>query len=213
MQNSGIQIKITAAGSLGGLLALKEGHADMAGIHLLDDKTGEYNDPFIRQILPGIKVAVVHLANRTQGFMVAAGNPKNIVSPEDLRRSDVTFVNRQKGSGTRVWLDYKLREMGILPAGIKGYSKELDTHLAVALSVSRGEADVALGIQAAASSCGLTFIPFTKERFDLVIPAKNFNSPPFIKLLNIIRSQEFKQVVGEMGGYDTSQTGETVFIG
>jgi len=207
-----IQIQMTAAGSLGGLLAIQEGNADMAGIHLLDEETGEYNYPYIKHTLQGLEVAVVHLADRTQGFMVAKGNPKKFLTLEDLKRQDIVFVNRQKGSGTRVWLDYKLRELGILPNSIKGYMRELDTHLAVAMSIVRGDSDVGLGIQAAAFSCNLDFIPATKERFDLVIPIKKYNTPTFASLIEIIQSSEFKKVVNEMGGYDTNQTGDTVFV-
>jgi molybdate-binding protein/DNA-binding transcriptional regulator YhcF (GntR family) len=210
--NPEITVQITPAGSLGGLLAIQEGKADIAGIHLLDEETGEYNYPYIRHTLQGIEVAVVHLADRVQGFMVAKGNPKNITGLEDLSRADVTFSNRQKGSGTRVWLDYKLRELGILPHSIKGYARELDTHIAVAMSIVRGEADVALGIQAAANSCNLDFLPATKERFDLVIPVNNYRSQLFAPILDIIQSDEFKKVVDEMGGYDTAQTGDTVFV-
>jgi putative molybdopterin biosynthesis protein len=144
--------------------------------------------------------------------MVAKGNPKNILGLEDLKRSDIVFINRQKGSGTRVWLDYKLRELGIQPSTIKGYERELDTHLAVAMSIVRGEADVALGIQAAAHSCNLDFLPATSERFDLVIPMDRYQSPLFAPLLESIRSDEFKKVVNEMGGYDISETGKTAFI-
>jgi len=211
-KNPDIQIQMTAAGSLGGLLAIQEGNADMAGIHLLDEETGEYNYPYIKHTLQGLEVAVVHLADRTQGFMVAKGNPKKFLTLEDLKRQDIVFVNRQKGSGTRVWLDYKLRELGILPNSIKGYMRELDTHLAVAMSIVRGDSDVGLGIQAAAFSCNLDFIPATKERFDLVIPIKKYNSPTFASLIEIIQSSEFKKVVNEMGGYDTNQTGDTVFV-
>jgi molybdate-binding protein/DNA-binding transcriptional regulator YhcF (GntR family) len=211
-KNPELTVEVTAAGSLGGLLAIQEGSADIAGIHLLDEETGQYNYPYIKHTLQGIEVAVVHLANRTQGLMVPKGNPKHILGIEDLKRGDVTFANRQKGSGTRVWLDYKLREMGIQPNSIKGYSHELETHLAVAMSIVKGEADTGLGIQAAANSCNLDFIPVTSERFDLVIPLKNYQSPLFAPLLEIIRSDEFKRVVDEMGGYDTSQTGETTFV-
>jgi putative molybdopterin biosynthesis protein len=210
--NPDISVQITPAGSLGGLLAIQEGTADMAGIHLLDEETGEYNYPYIKHTLQGMEVAVVRLADRIQGFMVAKGNPKHIVGLEDLKRSDITFVNRQKGSGTRVWLDYKLREIGVLPHSIKGYTRELDTHIAVAMSIVRGEADVALGIQAAANSCNLDFVPLTKERFDLVIPVSNYRSQLFQPLLTIIKSEEFRKIVNEMGGYDTAQTGDTVFI-
>jgi molybdate-binding protein/DNA-binding transcriptional regulator YhcF (GntR family) len=211
-KNPDILVQLTPAGSLGGLLAIQAGKADMAGIHLLDEETGEYNYPYVKHTLPNTEVAVVHLADRIQGLMVVQGNPKNIKGIEDLRRPDIVFSNRQKGSGTRVWLDYKLRELGIIPNQIKGYDRELDTHLAVAMTIVRGEADVALGIQAAANSCSLHFIPVTKERFDLVIPIDNYRGPLFAPLLEIISSEEFKQVVNNMGGYDTSQTGDTVFI-
>jgi molybdate-binding protein/DNA-binding transcriptional regulator YhcF (GntR family) len=211
-ENPEITIQITAAGSLGGLLAIQEGKADMAGIHLLDEETGEYNYPYVEKVLQNMEVAVVHLADRIQGLMVLKGNPNHILTLEDLKRPGVTFVNRQKGSGTRVWLDYKLRELGILPLTIKGYEREMDTHLAVALSILKGEADVGLGIQAAATSCGLDFIPATKERFDLVIPINNYRSQTFAPILRIVQSEEFKRVVKEMGGYDTSQTGETVLV-
>ncbi len=210
--NPEIDIQVTPAGSLGGLLAIQEGKADMAGTHLLDEETGEYNYPHIKHTLQGIEVAVVHLVDRIQGFMTARGNPKNFKGLEDLNRSDITFVNRQKGSGTRVWLDYKLREMGVQPHTIKGYNRELDTHIAVAMSIVRGEADVALGIQAAANSCNLDFLAATRERFDLVIPVSNYRSQLFAPVLEIIRSSEFKKIVDEMGGYDTSQTGDTDFV-
>ena len=207
-----ITVQTTPAGSLGGLLAIQEGNADMAGIHLLDEETGEYNYPYIEHTLQGIEVAVIHLADRIQGLMVLKGNPSHIQGVEDLNRKDIIFSNRQKGSGTRVWLDYKLRELGIMPHTIKGYDRELDTHLEVAMSIVRGEADTGLGIQAAANSCNLDFIPVTKERFDLVIPMDNYRSQLFTPLLQIIRSEEFKNVVNEMGGYDTSQTGKTVIL-
>jgi putative molybdopterin biosynthesis protein len=144
--------------------------------------------------------------------MVAKGNPKHIVSLEDFKRPDITIVNRQKGSGTRIWLDYKLRELGIQPNSVKGYNRELDTHLAVGNAIVNGDADVGLGIQAAAGSCNLDFIPCTKEKFDLVIPVDRYQSPLFAPLQEIIKSEEFKKVVDEMGGYDTSQMGETAFI-
>jgi len=212
-KNPGIEVQLTCAGSLGGLLAIQEGKADLAGIHLLDEETGEYNYPYVKHILQNIAVVVIHLADRIQGLMVAKGNPKRIQGLEDLARSDIVFVNRQKGSGTRVWLDYRLRELGILPSAICGYSRELDTHLAVGTCIARGEADAGMGIQAAAISCNLDFIPLTSEKFDLIIPEERYHSPIFASLMEIIESEEFKRVVKEMGGYDTSHTGETVLIG
>lgn len=207
-----ISVQVTYAGSLGGLIALQEGRADLAGIHLLDEETGEYNYPYVRHILPGMEVAIVHLAYRIQGLMFAKGNPKQVRGLDDLKRSDITFVNRQKGSGTRVSLDYRLRELGIAPHNVKGYDREMDTHLAVAMSIARGEADVSLGIEAAAHACDIDFLPVTKERFDLVIPAENYHSRQLSPLLAIIKSGEFRKVVTEMGGYDTSQTGTTTFV-
>jgi len=207
-----ISVQVTYAGSLGGLIALQEGRADLAGIHLLDEETGEYNYPYVRHLLPGMEVAIVHLAYRIQGLMFAKGNPKQVRGLDDLKRSDITFINRQKGSGTRVSLDYRLRELGIAPHNVKGYDREMDTHLAVAMSIARGEADVGLGIEAAAHACDIDFLPITKERFDLVIPAENYHSRRLSPLLAIIKSGEFRKVVTEMGGYDTSQTSTTAFV-
>ena len=211
-KNPEISVQVTCAGSLGGLIALQEGRADLAGIHLLDEETGEYNYRYVKHILPGMEVAIVHLAYRIQGLMFAKGNPKQVRGLEDLKRPDITFINRQKGSGTRVSLDYRLRELGIAPHNVKGYDREMDTHLAVAMSIARGEADVGLGIEAAVHACDIDFLPITKERFDLVIPAENYHSQRLSPLLAIIESGEFRKVVTEMGGYDTSQTGTTTFV-
>jgi molybdate-binding protein/DNA-binding transcriptional regulator YhcF (GntR family) len=207
-----VEYQITHAGSLGGLIALQEGRAHLAGIHLLDEETGEYNYPYVKRILPGREVAVVHLAYRIQGLMFIRGNPKRIKGIEDLRRSDITFVNRQKGAGTRVLLDIHLRQLGISSSSIKGYDRELDTHLAVGLSVAKGEADTALGIEAAARSCNLDFIPLFRERYDLVMPATVYRSQLLSPLLSTVNSDEFKAVVDKAGGYDTSQTGTTAFL-
>ncbi|MFC1966899.1 substrate-binding domain-containing protein [Chloroflexota bacterium] len=208
-----INIEVTHAGSLGGLIALQEERSDLAGIHLLDEETGEYNYPYVKHILTGREMAIVHLAYRIQGLLFAEGNPKQIKSLEDLRRTNITFVNRQNGSGTRVLLDLKLRQNGILPSEINGYERELDTHLAVATSIARGEADVGLGIEAAARACTLGFLPLFREKYDLVIPEKNFRSKLLSPLLEIINSNEFRNVVTRVGGYDTSQTGATTFCG
>lgn len=206
-------IEVAHAGSLGGLIALQEERAHLAGIHLLDEETGEYNYPYIKRILPGRELAIVHLAYRIQGLMFAAENPKQIKELDDLRRKDINFINRQRGSGTRVLLDLKLREIGILPHEIKGYDDELDTHLSVALAIAHGKADVGLGIEAAARSCGLGFLPLFRERYDLVMLKKDYQSLLFTPFLEIITSEEFRKVVNRVGGYDTSQTGLTAFFG
>ena len=211
-ENKKLKIQVTHAGSLGGLIAIQEERAHLAGIHLLDEETGEYNYPFIKRVLPGREVAIVHLAYRIQGLMFAPGNPKNIKGITYLKRPDVTFVNRQQGAGTRVLLDIQLRHLGISPKDIKGYERELDTHLAVGLSIAHGEADVALGIEAAARSCNIDFLPLFRERYDLVIPIANYRSNLLSSLLRMVVSEEFKTVVNKAGGYDTSQTGATSFL-
>jgi molybdate-binding protein/DNA-binding transcriptional regulator YhcF (GntR family) len=212
-KNPEVKIDVTYAGSLGGLIALQEGRADLAGIHLLDAETGEYNYPYVKHLLPGREVAIVHLAYRIQGLMFAAGNPKRIKGIEDLKRPDVTLVNRQKGSGTRILLDQELRQLGIAPSGVKGYTHEVDTHLAVARGIAKDEADVGLGIEAAARACHIDFLPLYREKYDLVIPMENHRSKKLAPLLKVIASKDFRQAVTEAGGYDTSQTGTTPFVG
>lgn len=212
-KNPEIKIDVTYAGSLGGLIALQEGRADLAGIHLLDAETGEYNYPYVKHLLPGREMAIVHLAYRIQGLMFAAGNPKQIKSIEDLRRPDVTLVNRQNGSGTRILLDQELRQLGITPSEIKGYTDEVDTHLAVARGIAQGEAHVGLGIEAAARACHIDFLPLYRERYDLVIPIENYKNKKLAPLLKVIASKDFRKAVTEAGGYDTSQSGTTTFVG
>lgn len=204
--------QVSCAGSLGGLIALQQGGADLAGIHLLDEETGEYNYPYVKHILPGVKVTVVHLAYRAQGFMLPRGNPKHFKGLEDLRRSDFTMINRQKGSGTRILLDLKLHKLGIQPDEIKGYHNEQDTHMAIATALTEGKADVGLGIEAAARSCNLDFIPLFRERYDLVMPVEKYKSKPVSFLINIAKSRDFKKAVNQIGGYDTSETGNVNFI-
>jgi putative molybdopterin biosynthesis protein len=199
-------------GSLGGLIALQEEKAELAGTHLLDEETGEYNLPFIKRILTGREVAVVNLVYRIQGMMVASKNPRKIKSMADLRRNEITYINRQKGSGTRVLLDMQLKRLGIAPFEIKGYDIELDTHLAVGSAIAQGKADAGLGIEAAARSCGLDFLPLFRERYDLVIPGQIYRSELLAPMLEIINSDEFKRIVNKVDGYDTSETGSTSFV-
>jgi molybdate-binding protein/DNA-binding transcriptional regulator YhcF (GntR family) len=207
-----IETEVTHAGSLGGLIALQEERADLAGTHLLDEETGEYNYPYIKRILPGREIAIVNLSFRIQGLMFAPDNPRKIKGLDDLRRPDIVFVNRQKGSGTRVLLDLQLKHRGISPVDVRGYEVEFDTHLAVASHISHGNADVGLGIEAAARSCNLEFMPMFRERYDLVIPMANYRSQLLAPMLQIIGSDEFKKIVDGVGGYDTSQTGTTIFL-
>ena len=207
-----INIEVNNAGSLGGLIALQEEKADLAGIHLLDEETGEYNYPYVKHILPGREVAIVNLVYRVQGLMFYRGNPKQIKGLEDLSRPDISIINRQQGSGTRVLLDFKLRQSGITPSEVGGYEREMDTHLEVAAAIADGAADVGLGIEAAANACNLGFLPLFRERYDLVIPMANYRSKLLSPLLEAIASREFTEVVTSAGGYDTSQTGAATFV-
>ena len=211
-RDADLNFDVIHAGSLGGLIALQEERADLAGTHLLDEETGEYNDPYVKRILTGRRMVIINLVHRVQGLIYAAGNPKHIETLADLLRPDVTFVNRQKGSGTRVLLDLRLKSDGLDPAKIKGYTLELDTHLAVASHVSRGQADVGLGIEAAARSNNLGFTPLFRERYDLVLSREVYDEPRMAALLETIPSPEFKAIIDRVGGYDTSHTGETRFI-
>jgi putative molybdopterin biosynthesis protein len=197
-------------GSLGGLIALQRGEAHLAGTHLLDEETGIYNISSIKQELAGRETVLMNLVYREQGLIVAKGNPKQITSLTDLIRPDVVFVNRQRGSGTRVLLDYKLKTGHLDSAQIKGYERDEYTHTGVAAAVSSGAADVGLGIQAAAKALGLDFIPLLKEEYDLAIPRANYESDLLHPLLEVIRSQEFKTIVSALGGYDVTETGRVI---
>ncbi|MGH7433444.1 MAG: molybdopterin biosynthesis protein [Candidatus Methylomirabilales bacterium] len=205
-----LHLSSTNVGSLAGLLALKRAEAHMAGSHLLDEETGEYNLPYVARLLPGEKVVVLTLVHRDQGLILPKGNPKGITTLLDLVREDVAFVNRQKGAGTRILLDYRLKQLGIDPTRITGYEREEYTHLAVAAAVKAGVADVGLGILGAARALDLDFIPLLKERYDLIIPEPHYRDPLLTPLLDLITSEGFKQEVEALGGYDTSETGRVV---
>lgn len=198
----------THVGSLGGIMAIKENMTHIAGSHLLDPDTGEYNVRYIRQYLPGREIALITLAHRQQGFMVPAGNPKNIKNVHDLVRDDILFINRQAGSGTRVLLDYELAKAGLEGELVNGYDNEEYTHMSVAVAVLSGKADAGLGILAAARALQLDFIPVTEERYDLIVPEEYLSMPSIKQLLVIINSAAFKRMVEEMGGYSTRETGQ-----
>ncbi|ACB84043.1 molybdopterin biosynthesis protein [Natranaerobius thermophilus] len=195
-------------GSMGGLMALKRGEAHMAGVHLLDPETGEYNIPHIKKYLSDQDIILVNLAYREQGLLVAKDNPKNIYGLEDLKREDVKMVNRQKGAGTRILLDYKLEELGISSEQLTGYDREEVNHLSVAAAVNGGTADCGLGIRAAAEALDLDFIPVSKERYDIAIPRDFWDWEGIQHILKVIRSEEFKHSIDELSGYDLSASGE-----
>ncbi|NOZ51039.1 MAG: molybdopterin biosynthesis protein [Chloroflexi bacterium] len=201
-------LRSSHVGSLAGLLALGRGEAHIASAHLLDPATGIYNLSTLRQHLSHMPIIVLHFVERTQGLMVLPGNPKGIRTLHDLMRPDVSFVNRQAGSGTRVLLDYQLQQQGISADAIQGYERTEATHLAVAAAVKSSAADCALGILAAARSLHLDFLPLFQESYQLIIPQAFYHSELLAPLLDIIRSPRFAQTVAALGGYDVSRMGE-----
>jgi putative molybdopterin biosynthesis protein len=194
-------------GSQGGLIALKRGEAHLAGCHLLDPETGEYNLSYIRQYLSGVSVKVYGFVGREQGLMVRRGNPKGVKSLKDLSRTEIHFVNRQRGAGTRVLLEYQLSKMGISVEAINGYNLEEYTHLGVAAAVASGRADCGLGIPAAAHSLNLDFIPLFQETYQLIIPKIYAESDLLIPLFEVLEDQGFQQAIMKMPGYDVNQMG------
>ena len=208
--HSNLVLSSSHVGSMGGLMAIKKGVCHLAGSHLLDTEDGTYNISYIKKHLPDVRVRLVNLVFRDQGLIVARGNPKGIQGIEDLAREDITFINRQAGSGTRVLLDYNLQQLGIDSAGISGYETEEFTHMSVAVAVLGGTADAGLGIYAAAKALKLDFIPVVTEQYDLVIPQIYFESPNIKVLLETINTQAFKTRVEALGGYSTAITGEMI---
>lgn len=199
-------------GSLGGLMALKRGEAHIAGSHLLDEETGEYNVAFLKKYIADKRPVLVNLVYRVQGFIVPKGNPKGIRGFADLSRNDVVFVNRQAGAGTRLLTDLHLKRLKIDPLDVRGYGHEEYTHMGVASAVLTGAADTGLAILAAANALKLDFIPVGEERYDLVIPAEHLRNPMVGALLEIIRTDtQFKEAIEALGGYDTRDMGKVMW--
>ncbi len=201
-------------GSMGGLMALKRGEAHIAGTHLLDEQSGEYNIPYIKKFFSGQSMSLVNLVYRQQGLLVRKDNPKGIRGFEDLTRDDVTFINRQAGSGTRLLLDKHLREKMIDPKQVRGYERDEYTHMAVASSVLTGLADAGLAVLSSAKALGLEFIPVAEERYDLALPSVFLETDMIRALLRIIREDaEFRQIVEALGGYDARDMGKVLYQG
>jgi putative molybdopterin biosynthesis protein len=201
-------LSFSNVGSIGGLIALGRGSSHVAGCHLFDIKTGEYNLPYLHRYLPDLETIVVNLVYRDLGLILKPNNPLNINTIEDLAQPKIRIINRQEGSGTRILFDFELNRLGIDPNRINGYEKEVNTHNEVAMAVLSGEAEVGLGILSAAKMLGLEFVHITKERYDFVIRKENFSARPLTALLEVIRSQEFRDKVEQMGGYDTRDCGQ-----
>lgn len=197
-------------GSIGGLIALGRGSSHIASCHLLDPDTGEYNLPYLPRYLPDLETTAINLIYRDLGLILKSGNPLDIAGIEDMVRPKIRIINRQEGSGTRIFFDFELKRLGIDPNRINGYEKQVNTHAEVATAVLSGVADVGLGILSAAKMLGLEFIHITRERYDLVIPEENLSAKPVGALLEVIRSQEFRRKVEQMGGYDTRDSGKII---
>jgi putative molybdopterin biosynthesis protein len=209
--NHSIQIQPTYIGSLEGLMMLYRGQCDIAAIHLLDPISQKYNLPFINQLFVHEKISLIRFASREQGLIVAKGNPKNIQDIESLNRKDVTFVNRQKGSGTRFLLDSLLAKFKIAPQSITGYEQEEWNHISAASYINKGVADVTFGIHAAASQLGLDFIPIANEQFDFVFKWTDENSEILTNLLALLQDATLKKALNIHLGYDLQQLGEKIF--
>lgn len=210
-RSNGLRVLRAYTGSYSSLVSLYYGKVQVATAHLWDGDTGQYNAPYVRRLLPGIPTVIIHLAYRMQGFYVAKGNPKNIQTWTDLKRPDITMINREKGAGSRVLLDEHLRLLGIDSRTIKGYLRESQSHLAVASTVGRGAADVALGNEKIASQVeSIDFIPLQKERYELVIKKEDLYMPSIQMMLDVLRSEDYKNEVIGIGGYDVSEMGNIV---
>jgi len=206
-RDSRVHLSSSNVGSLGGIMAVRRGQTHLAGSHLLDTESGDYNFSYIARYLKGVPVRVVQLAMREQGLLVSPGNPLNLQGVEDLLRPDVRFVNRQAGSGTRILLDYQLERLGLSPDAIQGYDEDEFTHMAVAVNVLSGRAQAGMAIYAAAKALGLDFIPVARERYDLIVPEAEWEDPKIRMLLDIVGSAEFRRMVEALGGYDVSGSG------
>ena len=190
---------------------MNEGYTDIAWSHLLDPKTGEYNIPFLPQYLPNVKPVVVNLFRRDLGFVVAPKNPFQIRGFEDLTQKGIRFVNRQKGSGTRVLLDQHLKRLQISPAKINGYRKEVYTHFEVGLSILSKEADVGVATIAISKLLGLRFIPITQESFDMILDQSTFFEKGVQAFMEVLNSHEFRNRVEKLGSYDFKNSGKVLY--
>lgn len=206
-RDSRIHLSSSNVGSLGGLMALRRRQTHFAGSHLLDTQIGEYNYSYVERYLKGIPVRLVQLAMREQGLIVAKGNPKGITGIKDLFRPDVVFINRQAGSGTRILFDYSIQQVGLRSDQINGYEQEEFTHMGVAIGVLSGRADVGMAIYSSARALDLEFIPFARERYDLVIAESALSDFKMKTTLDIIASDSFRRKVTSMGGYDVLNSG------
>ena len=209
-KNHNVYMSSTHVGSMGGVMAIRRGEAHAAGIHLLDTETGEYNRSYIRKYFPHGGVYLVRCVGRQQGLMLQKDNPLSIQSFSDIARDGVRYVNRQKGSGTRVLMDYLCGKYSVDPAGIYGYDREEMTHNAVAVQIASDSADAGMGIYSTAKLYDLDFIPVCVEEYDLLIPEKAWTTTAVRQLIDVLKSPAFAERITEMGGYTLDHPGEII---
>ena len=208
MRNPDTDLMSTHVGSLSGIIAVSKGITDLSTTHILDEAEGVYNIPAILKYIPDRPWSLIHIAKRMQGLLVRKGNPKNIKDVTDLQRNDILFVNRQSGSGTRILLDTLLKEKGIKRGAIRGYDREESTHTAVGVLVKEGIADAGIGIYAVSKLFSLDCIPIMEEDYDLLVAGEFMRDVRFARLMELIRSAEFRKRLDEIGGYNTKETGK-----
>ena len=209
LQQEGISAARTYLSSFEGLLSLYQGKTQVAACHLYDGE--EYNAPFVRTMMPGVKAALVNLTYRTQGFYVKKGNPKNICGWEDLGRDDIRVLNRRPGSSARILMDVQLKKLGIVPESVKGYDRIMKSHLTVAAAIAEGEADLAIGTERVSRQIdGIDFIPLLEERFDLVIRAGDLETDAVQRMLSVLRSGAFRKEIEAFSGNDYRDLGRII---
>lgn len=207
-----VRISSAHVGSMGGIMAIRRGEAHMAGSHLLDEASGEYNVSYIKRFLAGLPLQLINLCYREQGLIVAKGNPKNIRNFRDIAKGKHSFINRQNGAGTRLLTDKVLRDEGINQAEIYGYSHEEYTHMSVAAAVASGSVDTGMGIRAAANALNLDFVPIAEERYDLIVPQQHAGDPKIATILDLIEGdQAFHTAILALGGYNLRDCGKIMY--
>ncbi len=206
------QLQLGFSGSLGGLMALVDGNAELAGSHIWDPISGNYNEPIVRRLFPGKRVALVTVAHRSLGWMVPPGNPRQVRDIQDLIQNNIQFINRRAGSGTRIRLDGLLHEAGLNGESINGYADEAATHSEVARAVAEGRADVGFGLRAAAAIYGLDYVPTVRERYDLVMLEEAYDLVFVKKMIDFINTPGFSRVILSLDGYDASETGTVRWV-
>jgi putative molybdopterin biosynthesis protein len=209
-EDPGVTLVSGNVGSMGGLIALRDGLCHLAGSHLLDPDSGLYTLPYVDRLLAGREIAIVRLVHREQGLLVAPANPLGLRGIADLTRPGLRYVNRQRGAGTRVLLDYELEREGIDPDPIAGYGREEPTHLAVAAAIAAGRADCGMGVRAAARAFELDFVPVTREPYDLVLEQESLEHPVLKPFWELLESASFQDAVAQLGGYDATEMGRRI---